>query len=156
MSRAHHDTGVQPVSPTPAADARASELADAPTSELAGDLARQVTSLVHNEIELAKAELAQKGRRAGLGAGAMGAAAVFGFLGLGCLLAAAIAGLHLVVAVWVSALVVGGACLVVGGVSVLAGRHEVRQATPPVPTEAIESTKEDVRWLKTQATSARR
>ncbi len=148
MSRAHHDTGAQPVSSVPAASA--------PTSELVGDLARQVTDLVHEEIELAKAELAQKARQAGLGAGAMGAAAVLGLLGLGCLLAAAIAGLHLVIALWVAALVVGGSCLLVAGMTVLAARRAVRQATPPVPTEAIESTKEDVRWLKTQATSARR
>ncbi|HLI73626.1 MAG TPA: phage holin family protein [Acidimicrobiales bacterium] len=115
-----------------------------------------MTDLVHEESELAKAELAQKARQAGLGAGAMGAAAVLGLLGLGCLLAAAIAGLHLVIALWVAALVVGGSCLLVAGMTVLAARRPVRQATPPVPTEAIESTKEDVRWLKTQATSARR
>jgi Putative Actinobacterial Holin-X, holin superfamily III len=125
------------------------------TAELAGDFSRELTTLVHDEISLAKAELADKGRIAGLGAGLLGCAAALALLGAGALVAAAIAALHLVWPVWLSALVVGAAVLVVGLMVALSGKRVVAKAGPPVPEQAIESVKEDVSWLKTQARSAR-
>jgi hypothetical protein len=127
-----------------------------PTAELAGDLARQISELVHSEIQLAKTEVAEKGRRFGSGAGGFGIAGLFGLFGLGCLVAAAVAAVHVAIALWLSALVVGGGCFLVAGLAVLVARRQVKTATPPLPTEAIESTKEDIRWLKTQAKSASR
>jgi hypothetical protein len=63
---------------------------------------------------------------------------------------------HIELALWLSALVVAGGCFLIAGVAALAGLHEVKKAAPPVPTEAIASTKEDVQWVKTQAKSASR
>jgi len=132
------------------------EHADNRSTDLAGDLARQVTTLIHHEIELAKVEMSDKGKRAGIGAGMFGAAAVLALFGLGALTACAVAALALVLAVWLSALIVGAAYLLAGGCAALVGRRQIARATPPVPTEAMESSKEDVTWLKTQAKSAKR
>lgn len=126
------------------------------TAELAGDLSRQLTKLVHQEISLAKAELAQKGKHAGIGGGLFGAAAISALFGAFALTVAAIAALHLVVSVWLAAIIVGAAYLLVAGVAALTGKRQVQLATPPVPEEAVESTKEDVAWLKTQVKSARK
>ena len=125
-------------------------------AELLHDLGDGMARQVHQEVELAKAELAVKGRRIGEGAGAFGGAAVLGLAGLAALVTAAIAGLATVWPTWLAALVVAGALLVVAGMAALVGKREVTKAGPPVPTAAIESTKEDVAWLKTQARSARR
>lgn len=125
------------------------------TAELLRDLANELTSLVHDEIELAKVELAEKAKKVGVGAGMFGGAAVVGLLAGGALVTAAIAGIATALSVWLSALIVGGALLLVAGVLALTGGTEVAKGTPPIPEEAIQSTKEDVEWLKTQARSAK-
>jgi hypothetical protein len=124
-------------------------------AELGADLACEMTSLVHHEIELAKAEMTEKGRRAGAGAGMFGAAGVLAVFGFGCVTACLVAVLHLGMSVWLAALIVAAVYFIVAGVLALMGRPQISRATPPVPTEAVESTKEDVEWLKTQAKSAR-
>jgi hypothetical protein len=129
---------------------------DKSMAELGGDLARQMTALVHHEIELAKAEMTMKGRQAGKGAGMFGAAGVAAGLGLACLTACVIAALQLVMPVWAAALIVGFAYVLVAGVIALMGRSQLAEATPPVPAQAMQSTKEDVEWLKIQAKSGRR
>lgn len=128
---------------------------DESVAELLKALSTQTTTLVHQEIELAKAELAEKGKRVGIGAGLFGGAGLVAVLALGALVAAAIAGLGEVLPIWLGAVVVGVALLAVAGVLGLAGKSEVKQGTPPVPEQAVESTKEDVAWLKTQAKSAK-
>src|SRR5438046_1716186 len=145
---------------TPDLDPRASYAERTPAAEksmaeLGGDLARQMTALVHHEIELAKAEMTQKGKRAGLGAGMFGAAGVLAAFGFGCVTACFIAALQLGISVWLAALIVGLVYFAVAAVLALMGRRQISEATPPVPAEAVESTKEDVEWLKTQAKSAR-
>jgi hypothetical protein len=124
-------------------------------AELGGDLARQVTALVHHEIELAKAEMAVKGKRAGFGVGMFGASGVLAAFGFGCVTACFIAALQLAISVWLAALIVGLVYFAVAGALALMGRRQIKEATPPVPAAAVESTKEDVEWLKTQAKSAR-
>ncbi len=126
------------------------------TSELLRDLSNEVTALVHEEVQLAKAELAQKSKRLGVGAGALGGGAVVGLLAAGALVAAAIAGIATVLSVWLSALIVGAVLAGVAGLAALVGAAQVARGAPPIPEEAIESSKEDVEWLKTQARSARR
>lgn len=126
------------------------------TAELAGDLTRQITGLVHSEIQLAKAEVSEKGRRFGFGAGGFGFSGLMGLFGFGCLVAAAVVAVHLEVVLWAACLAVGFGCLVVAAFAALLARRQVKKATPPVPTQAIESTKEDVQWVKTQAQSANR
>ncbi len=125
------------------------------TAELLRDLSNEMTALVHQEVELAKAEMSAKSQRMGAGAGMFGAAAVAGLLAAGALVAAAIAGLATALSVWLAAIVVGVVLLIVAGGLALTGRAQVGRATPPVPEEAIRSSKEDVEWLKTQAKSAK-
>lgn len=125
------------------------------TADLFRDLSNEMTALVHQEIELAKVELSEKTKKVGAGAGLFGGAAVTGLLASGALVAAAIAGIATVLSVWLSALIVGVVLLGVAGVMVVTGRAEVARGTPPIPEEAIKSSKEDVEWLKTQARSAK-
>jgi uncharacterized membrane protein YqjE len=115
-----------------------------------------MTALVHHEMELAKVEMTEKTKRAGAGAGMLGVSGVFALFGLACLTACVIAAIQLVLPVWLSALIVGAFYVVVAGIVALAGRTELREAAPPVPQDALESSKEDVQWLKKQAESARR
>lgn len=135
--------GPGPVTRPPAADP-----ADLSTGELVSRLSSQVTELVRGEVELARTELAEKGRRAGAGAGLAGAGGVVALYGVGALVAAAIAGLSLVLDVWLAALVVAVVLLAVGGVLALAGRSQIRRAVPPVPERAVEGVSRDVETVK--------
>jgi Putative Actinobacterial Holin-X, holin superfamily III len=125
-------------------------------AELVKQLSEQTTRLARQEVELAKAELQEKGKRAGLGAGMFGGAGVFGLYALGALTAAAILGLSKAVAPWLAALIVTGALALIAGVLALVGRQEVRQATPPMPEQAADSVKEDVQVAKARAQAARK
>jgi membrane protein len=125
-------------------------------AELVKQLSEQTTRLVHQEVELAKAELTVKGKRAGIGAGMFGGAGVFGFYALGALTAAGILALATAVTGWLAALIVAAVLAVIAGVLALQGKSKVQQAVPPVPEQATESVKEDVQWAKTQAQAARR
>src|SRR4051794_5257791 len=134
----------------------AADLHDRPIGDLLRQLSEQTTTLVKQELDLAKAEVAEKGKKAGMGAGMFGGAGVSALLGLGALTAAAIAALDTAMPTWLAALVVGVVWLAVAGVLALQGRKRVQKAAPPVPEQATESMKEDVQWAKTRAQSAKR
>lgn len=125
------------------------------TPELLRDLSTQLTTLIHEEVALAKAEVTSKGKRLGEGAGLFGGAAVLGVLALGTLVAAAVAALSLVLDVWLAALLVAVGLLVLGGVLALMGKANVSRGTPPIPEEAVASAKEDVAWIRNQTRSAK-
>jgi len=124
-------------------------------AELSKSLANQTSQLAQKEIELAKAELALKGKRLGIGVGAFGGAGLVGLYALGALTAAAILALAIVLDAWLAALLVGVLYGAIAGVLALVGRQKVEQATPPVPEEAIESTKTDVQHTARRAKEAR-
>ncbi len=132
------------------------DLRERPMGELLKQLADDTGTLVRKEIELAKAEMTQKGQQIGKGAGMFGGAGVAGLLALGALTAAAILGLDQYVASWLAALLVGAVWAAVAGGLALAGKDKVQEASPPVPHQTIETVKEDVEWAKTQAASAKR
>jgi uncharacterized membrane protein YqjE len=132
-----------------------SDLRDRSTAELLKQLSDQTTTLVKQEIDLAKAELSEKGKRAGIGAGMFGGAGVVGLLALGALTACIIAALAEVMDLWLAALIVAVVYAAIAGVLALQGRNKVQEATPPVPEQAQESIKEDVEWVKTRARSGR-
>jgi hypothetical protein len=131
-------------------------LRDQPIAELLNRLSAQTTMLVHQELELAKAELRAKGMHAGLGAGMFGGASALGFYTTGALTASVILALATVLDAWLAALIVAVVYALIAGVLVLLGRRQVQQATPPVPEAAVDSTKEDVAWIKNQIKAARR
>jgi len=128
---------------------------EASAAELVKQLSEQTSRLARQEVELAKAELAVKGKRAGMGAGMFGGAGVFGLYALGALTAAAIAALSTAMATWLAALIVAVVWAAIAGVMALTGKKKVQQATPPVPAHTVESVKEDVQWTKTRAQQAR-
>src|ERR1700759_446732 len=116
---------------------------DASIGELVKQLSEQSSRLARQEVELAKAELAIKGKQAGIGAGMFGGAGVFGFYGLGALIAAAVLVPATAVTAWLAALIVAAVLAAIGGILALQGKHKVEEATPPVPEQATESVKED-------------
>jgi Putative Actinobacterial Holin-X, holin superfamily III len=125
--------------------------ADASTGQLVGQLTEQISRLVRDEARLAQAEVTQKAKRLGLGAGLFGGAGLFAFFGLAVLIAAAVLALALVLPGWLAALVVGVVLLAVAGVLALVGKKDVDKGTPPVPTQAIASTKADIQTVKESA-----
>ena len=128
---------------------------DRSLADLATQLSNQTTELVRHEVELAKAELRVKGKRAGIGAGMFGGAGALGVYALGALTAAIIAGIAEALPVWASALIVAALYGAVAGILALRGKKKVQQATPPLPAETVQSVKEDVRYTKQRAQEAR-
>ena len=125
------------------------------TGELLKELSDHTTTLVRQEIELAKAELGEKGKKAGLGAGMFGAAGLVGVFALAALTTCIIVALDSAMPLWLAALIVAVVYGAIGAVLALQGRNKVQEAGPPVPEQATDSVKEDVQWAKTQAKSGR-
>jgi MFS family permease len=138
-----------------AAETRESPPTDASMAELVKQLSEQTSRLARQEVELAKAELAVKGKRAGLGAGMFGVAGAIGLYALGALVAAAVLALATAVTAWLAALIVAAVLGAIAGLLALQGKSKVQQATPPVPEQTTESVKEDVQWAKTRAQAGR-
>jgi len=128
---------------------------DRPTGELMRELTDQTTTLVRKEIALAKVELAEKGKKAGIGAGMFGAAGLFGAGAFAAITACAILALDTFLEGWLAALIVAVVYVAIAGALALRGKKQVKQATPPVPERAVDSTKEDLEWVKTRAKSGR-
>ena len=127
-----------------------------PVGELLKELSQQTATLVHQEVELAKAELSQKGRTAGAGAGLFGVSAAIGLGALGALTACLILALAAIVPAWLAALIVALVYGAIAAVALQQGRQKMRNAAPPVPEQTIETVKEDVQWARNQARSAER
>ena len=144
--------GPPPAAPPPAPHAvrraEAADLGEVSTGELVQRLSTQLSELVRGELELARVELTEKGKRAGTGAGLAGAGGVIALYGVGALIAAAVAALALVLPVWLSALVIGVTLLLVAGVLAIAGRNQIRRATPAMPEQAVEGVQRDVETVK--------
>jgi uncharacterized membrane protein YqjE len=139
MTTSHHD-------PSSGTDGMRSE----PTGELVKQLTEDMRTLVRKEIELGRAELGEKGKRAGVGAGMLSGAAVVGVLALAALTTCLIAALDTAMPLWVAALIVAVVYGAIAGVMALTGKNKVQEAAPPVPAETVDSVKEDVQWLKNQ------
>jgi uncharacterized membrane protein YqjE len=122
--------------------------ADASVGELVERLSAQISALVRDEMALATAEMKRKGAQAGLGVGIGGAGAVVALLGLGALTAAAVLGLATVMTGWLAALIVGVALLALAGVISAVGITQLRNSAPPVPEQAVQSTKRDIETVK--------
>ncbi|MFB6722168.1 phage holin family protein [Kribbella sp. NPDC056345] len=115
---------------------------------LVSDLTSDVSRLVRDELQLAKAELKDKGKEAGVGIGLFGGAGTIALYGLGALIAAAICGLAVVLPAWLAALIVAVVLFAVAAVAALLGKRHVSQATPPIPQRAVEGVHEDIEALR--------
>jgi uncharacterized membrane protein YqjE len=129
-------------------------LHDQPIGELLKQLASETSTLVHQELELAKAEMLEKGRKAGAGFGMIGAAGAVALLALGALTAFLILALDGVMPNWLAALIVGIVYAAIAAVLYLLGKDRVEDAGSPAPRQTIETLKEDVTWAKHPTTSA--
>jgi hypothetical protein len=126
---------------------------DKPLGELVQDLSRQTSTLIRQEMRLAQAELAEKGRHAGKGAGMFGGAGLVALYGVGALIAAAILGLATVLDPWIAAAAIGAGLLLVAGILALTGKKELEEAGPPKPEQAIDSVQRDIETVKARARS---
>ena len=132
---------------------RREQESDKPLGELVQDLSRQTSTLIRQELRLAQAELTEKRRHAGRGAGMFGGAGAVALYGVGALVAAAILGLATVLEPWIAAAAVGVALLLVAGLLALTGKKELDEAGPPKPELALESVQQDVETVKARARS---
>ena len=133
-----------------------SELRDQSVADLVKQLTEQTRTLARQEIELAKAELTEKGKKAGLGAGMFGAAGLLGLFAFAVLTACFVLALATAMAGWLAALVVAVVYGAAAGVLALIGKKEFQEAAPPVPEQTVDTVKEDVRWTKQRAAAGRR
>ena len=118
------------------------------TPELVTQLSREISQLLRDELRLAQLEVTSKAKKAGIGAGMFGAAGIIALYGVGTLIATAVLALALVLDAWLAALIVAVVLLAGAGVAALIGRSSVRGAAPPLPEEAIASTRRDVETAK--------
>src|SRR5436305_11602463 len=128
---------------------------DRSVPELMRELSDQTVTLVRQELDLAKAEVATKGKRAGLGAGMFGGASLFGLYALGALTACAILALATGMDGWLAALIVAAVYGAIAGVLALMGAKNVKRGVPPTPEQTVESLKEDVESTKLRAQEGR-
>ena len=131
-------------------------LREQPMGELFKQLSTEISTLVRQELTLAQAEMTQKGKRAGTGAGMFGGAGILALLALMTFTACLVAALATGMDVWLAALIVTIVYGALAGALALLGKNKVAEATPPVPEQTVESVKEDVQWAKTRMPSGRK
>ena len=124
---------------------------DDSTAELITRAGEQISDLVRQEFQLARAEMSDKGRRLGLAGGLFGGGALAALFGIQALVAAAVAGLATVLALWASALIVGGVLLVAAAVVAWAGKRQATEAAPLVPEQTVQAVKADLAEIKQEA-----
>ncbi len=113
------------------------------TADLLSQLTEQTSALIRSELALAQLEIKDSAKRAGKGAGLLGAAGVLGFYGLGVLIATAVIALALLLPWWLAALIVAVVLLLAAAIAGLMGKKQVTQATPLVE-RTTRSVKRDV------------
>ncbi len=137
-------------------DDKESAMSERSIADLLKQLSDQTATLVRQEMDLAKAELTAKGKQAGMGVGMFGSAGVLGFYAVGTLTACLILALSTAMDGWLAALIITVVYGAIAGVLALTGKSKVQEGVPPVPEQAVESTKEDVQWTKQRAKEGRR
>src|SRR5918993_2988616 len=130
---------------------RFSRADEKPLGELVQDLSRQTSTLIRQEMRLAQAELAEKGKHAGKGAGMFGGAGLAALYGVGALIAAAVLGLATVIEPWIAAAAIGAGLLLIAGVLALTGKKELDEAGPPKPEQTLDSVQRDIETVKARA-----
>lgn len=134
--------------------ARQEELHEQPIGTLLKQLAAETRTLVRQELDLAKAEMREKGRKAGPGFGLIGASGGVALLAAGALTAFFILALDGLMPNWLAALIVAAVYGVVAAALYMRGKEKVDDAGSPAPRQTIETVKEDVEWAKHPTRSA--
>ncbi|WP_026533683.1 phage holin family protein [Arthrobacter sp. H14] len=128
--------------------AEPSKTSEPAVSELVTQLSEQTTRLVRDEMRLAQAELKEKGKHAGVGAGLFGGAGLIAFFGGATLITTIILALALLIPAWFSALIVTVALFIIAGIAALIGKKQVKKAVPPAPERTMDNVKADVNEVK--------
>jgi uncharacterized membrane protein YqjE len=144
------DTGATSVGSTSTTSTSASTVGstEPTTGELINRLTEQTSALVRSELQLAKLEMTEKAKHAGVGAGLFGGAGLIALYGVGALIATIILALSTFLAPWLAALIVTVVLFVIAGIAALIGKKQVSQATPAAPEKTIDSVKRDVETVK--------
>jgi len=117
--------------------------------ELFAELTRETSTLVRQEVALAKTELSQKVAEAGKDVGLLGAGGAVAYAGFLAVIAGVIAGIGTFLPVWLAAILVGLVVLGIGYVLVQRGRSGLKRADL-MPRQTIATLKEDTEWVKDQ------
>lgn len=120
--------------------------------ELFSDLARETGTLVRQEVQLAKTEMAVKAKEAGKDGAMIGAGAIVGHIAVLALVAGVILALGELIPLWLSALFVGVVLGVAAYMLVQKGRERLKFVNP-VPQQTVQTLKEDKQWATRQFTS---
>ena len=137
-------------------DSRQEALHEQPIGELLKQLASETTTLVRQELELAKAEMREKAGKAGPGFGMIGAAGGVALIALGALTTFFVLALDGALPNWLAALIVAIVYGAIAALLYMRGKEKVDDAGSPAPRQTIESVKEDVEWAKHPTASAKR
>ncbi|MDX6629826.1 MAG: hypothetical protein QOH00_2072 [Gaiellales bacterium] len=129
------------------------ELRGQSIGELLKQLSEQTATLVRQELDLAKAEMQQKGKRAGLGLGLIGVGGVVALAAVGAFTATLIMLLAEWMDGWIAGLIVTIAMAAIAALLALQGKEKVSEAAPPIPRQTVDTVKEDVQWAKSQIRS---
>jgi len=129
-------------------DAAGRAVQERSTGDLVKQVTEQVSLLMRDELKLAQLEMTGKAKQAGTGMGMMGGGALIALYGVACLIACVIIAISHSLQAWLSALIVGAALLLTAAVLAVLGRSHVRKATPPMPTQAVDSVKTDVAEIR--------
>jgi len=121
--------------------------------DLVKELTRDISELVRQEIELARVEMTEKGKKAGLGVGMFGGAALLGMAVVGGSMATIIILLDLAMPLWLASLVTTILYGAAAALLALRGRDELKETGAPIPERTKQSVKEDIQWAKTRAQS---
>ena len=132
------------------------DLREQPIGELLKQLSQETSTLVKQELDLAKAEMTQKGKQAGLGAGLISGGALLGLGAFGAFTAFLILLLGTFMENWIAALIVTVVYGAIAAFLALRGKNELQEATPAAPEQTVETLKEDVEWAKTRTRSGAR
>jgi hypothetical protein len=117
--------------------------------EIVGDISKDLSTLVRQEMELAKSEMKREVTKVGKGAGMLGAAGVAGHLMLFFLSFALTFLLDNWMPVELAAVIVALLWAVVAAVLAARGRKELKEADPQLPVTQ-QTLKEDVQWARAQ------
>jgi nucleoside permease NupC len=118
--------------------------------QLVKELSDDLSTLIRQELALARAEMTMKGKQAGLGIGLLSGAGLIGFVALLALTTTVIAVLATTMKVWIAALIVTVVLALIAGALALIGKNRVAEAAPPAPEQTTQTLKEDVQWAKTR------
>ena len=124
---------------------------DASAAQLVKQVSEQTQRLIRQELALARLEVTDKVKHAGIGAGLLAGAGFVAFFGMATLIAMLVLVLATALEAWLAALIVAVALLALAGSMAVIARGQIKRATPAVPQQTIESVKADVDEVRAHA-----